>query len=159
MPPPRGAHLPCLLSLTVTALLAAPALTDAARACRERSCEASLTVDPRGTLFRSPETFRPAEETVAVRLFTPERELQTVDRDGAAGCRRHLRGPGIVATVNVCGESAPVRVRAERTWGGAVTMRILYRSRPLPAQGVKGTSAGSSGGGVNAPSSGGASPP
>jgi hypothetical protein len=144
----------------VTALLAAPALTDAARACRERSCEARLSVDPRGTLYRSAEWFRPAREAVTVRLFAAGRELQTVDRDRSGRCRRHLRAPGIAARVSVCGESTPVKVWAERTWGGSVEMRILYRSRPLPAQGVKGASTGSgSGGGIGAPSPGGVNSP
>jgi hypothetical protein len=158
--PHRGSRLPCLLALTLAAALAGPAITAAcSNECHEHSCVARIVVGPEPVTFTSAERFRLSEERLTVRLFVGGSELKLVRRDGRHGCRTRLRGAGTAATVSACGGSTPIEVTASRNWGGSVKMEIVYRARHI-AQGVKGISASSGGGGgVESSGSGGVGAP
>jgi hypothetical protein len=152
-----GISLPVWAALAVVAGLVVPAPASASAAsgpCRLVPCRVELLVGPDPVAFRSDERFSTTADAVSVRLFAAGVEMRTISRDGPGSCRRHLRGPGFVATAAVCGTQAPVAVRARRTWGGLAQLAILYRARSRPAQGVLGISAGS-GGGIGAPVGGG----
>ena len=154
MHPRRGFHLPCLAALSLATALALPAIVAACNdECHDHSCVASVVVGPEPVTFTSGERFRLREDRVVVRLFVDGSEMKLARRDGRHGCRTHFHGAGTTATVSVCGSSTPVEVRASRSWGGSVQMKIVYRARHVP-QGVKGISASSNGGGGGVQSSG-----
>lgn len=162
MHPRRGFRPPCLALLTLATALAVPAITAAcSNQCHEHSCVARIVVGPEPVTFTSAERFRLSDERLTIRVSVDGSELKLVRRDGRHGCRTHLRGAGTTATVSVCGASAPIEVRASRSWGGSVRMEIVYRARHVP-HGVKGISASSGdggGGGVESSGSGGVGAP
>jgi hypothetical protein len=147
-----GTRISGCAALVLATALIIPGLTSArARPCEDESCTARILVGPEPVLFVSRERFDLAERRLAVRVLVDGESLRPLADADRPGCRRHLRGPGVAATVSVCGRLARLEVRAGRTWGGTVPMEIRYRAREVP-RAVKGVSADSSGSGGVAPS-------
>jgi len=98
--------------------------------CVDAACRAQLMVGAELTRFRSRESFDAAGSFVSVRVSAAGRELRESSSAGVDGCRRTLRGGGVIATVSTCAGAAPVRVSALRVYGRPDYIQISYRCFP-----------------------------